>query len=73
MPWFEVVYSEDPTSKALSANKIAARDRTEAAEAAMSGFAEAKAKHGARCYRVVDGQGMVVARGPKETPEKASL
>ena len=65
MPWFEIVYSDDPTGKALSSDKVSARDRTEAAAAAMNGFANAQAAHGAKCYRVVDGVGMVVARGPK--------
>ncbi len=65
MSWFEIAYSEDPTSKALSSDKVVARDRTEAAVVAMNGFARAQEKHGARCYRVMDGVGMVVARGPK--------
>ena len=65
MPWFEIVYSMDPTSKALSSLTITARDRTEAAGAAMSGLANAQAMHGAKCFRVMDGMGMVVARGPK--------
>jgi hypothetical protein len=63
MPWFEVVYSEDAASKALSSDKVVARDRTEAAAAAMRGFAKARVAHGAKCYRIIDGQGMVVARG----------
>lgn len=67
MPWFEIVYSEDVASKALSSNKLLARDRTEAAAAAMRGFANARTVHGAKCYRVIDGLGLVVARGPKET------
>ncbi len=65
MPWFEIAYSEDPTSKALLTNKVLARDRAEAAAAAMSDFAGAQTLHGAKCYRVMDGLGMVVARGPK--------
>ena len=65
MPWFEIVYSEDVTSKALLTNKVVARDRTEAAAAAMSGFANAQSAHGAKYFRVIDGLGMVVARGPK--------
>jgi len=65
MPWFEIVYSEDPTSKALSSDKVVARDRTEAAAVAMRGFANAQTVHGAKCYRVIDGLGLVVARGPK--------
>jgi hypothetical protein len=68
MPWFEVIYSEDVTSKALSSEKVAARDRMEAAAAAMNGFAKAQSQHGAKCYRVLDGLGMVVARGPKDPP-----
>jgi hypothetical protein len=66
MPWFEIIYSEDVASKALSSKKVAARDRTEAAATAMKGFANARTMHGARCYRVIDGLGLVVARGPKE-------
>ena len=65
MPYFEIVYSEELTSKALSSGKVAARDRREAAVAALNGFANAEATHGAKCFRVVDGSGMVVARGPK--------
>jgi hypothetical protein len=64
MPFFEIVYSEELTSKALSWGKVAARNRTEAAAAALNGFANAQATHGAKCFRVVDGLGMVVARGP---------
>lgn len=64
MPYFEIVYSDDPTTKALSSSKVLARDRTEAAAAAMGGLAIAQAAHGAKCYRVLDGLGMVVARGP---------
>lgn len=65
MPWFEIVYSEEMTGKALSSDKVLARDRTEAAAAAMKGFANARTAHGAKCYRVIDGLGLVVARGPK--------
>jgi hypothetical protein len=65
MPWFEIIYSDDPTSRPLSSHKVDARDRSEAAAAAMSGFVSAQAKHGAKCYRIVDGLGLVVARGPK--------
>jgi hypothetical protein len=65
MPWFEIVYSEGVDSKALSSGRLSARDRTEAAAAAMRGFANARAVHGAKCYRVIDGLGLVVARGPK--------
>ena len=66
MPWFEIVYSEDVTSRALSSHKVAARDRKDAASAAMKGFADARTVHGAKCYRILDGSGLVVARGPKE-------
>ena len=69
MPRFEIIYSVDPTSKALSSESIVARDRTEAAHKAQSGFASAQLKKGARCYRVVDGLGMVVTRGPKARPD----
>ena len=65
MPWFEIVYAEEVVGKALASQKVSARDRTEAAAAAMQGFAYAQATHGAKCYRVLDGSGMVVARGPK--------
>ena len=68
MPRFEIVYSDEPTSKALSSESVVARDRTEAAHKAQSGFASAQLKNGARCYRVVDGLGMVVTRGPKARP-----
>jgi hypothetical protein len=64
MRFFQIVYSEELTSKALSSNKVAARNRTEAAAAALNGFANAEATHGAKCFRVMDGSGMVVARGP---------
>jgi hypothetical protein len=64
MPRFEIIYSDGPTSKALSSESIVARDRSEAARKAENGFASAQLKKGARCYRVVDGQGMVVTRGP---------
>lgn len=70
MPWFEIVYSEEPTSKALSSDKVEARDRTEAAATAQNGFAGAQAAHGAKCFRVVDGLGLVVARGPKSGAPK---
>lgn len=67
MPWFEIIYSEDPTSRPLSSDKVQARSHSEAAAAAMSGFESAQAKHGAKCYRIVDGLGLVVARGPKRS------
>jgi len=62
MPWFEIIYSEDPTSRPLSSGRVAARDRSEAAATAMSGFASAQAKHGAKCYRIIDGLGLVGAK-----------
>lgn len=65
MPWYQIVYSEDVTSRALASDKVVARDREEAAAVAMNGFAQAHAAHGAKCFRILDGQGMVVARGPK--------
>jgi hypothetical protein len=64
MAWFEVFYSEEPTSKALHSEKVVARTRTEAAAEAKNRFADVQQKCGARCYRVVDAGGMVVARGP---------
>jgi hypothetical protein len=64
MAWFEIVYSKEPTGKALSSEKVVARDRSEATATAAKGFAAARATHGADCYRVLDGGGMVVARGP---------
>jgi hypothetical protein len=66
MPWFEVICAEDAAGKALSSEKVAARDRIEAAATAMKGLANARAMHGATCYRVVDGSGLVVARSPKD-------
>jgi hypothetical protein len=65
MPWFEIIYSDDVSGKALALDKVVARDRKDAAVAAMSGFAKAKAERGAKCFRILDGLGMVVARGPK--------
>jgi hypothetical protein len=64
MPWFEIVYSEEPTSRALFSDKIETRDRTIAATVAMKGLI-AQATLGAKCYRIIDGWGVVVARGPK--------
>ncbi len=64
MPYFEIVYSEGATTKALTSAKVQARNRTEAACDALKGLAKAQASHGAKCYRVLDGLGMVVARGP---------
>lgn len=66
MPRFDIVYSTEPTSKALHSESVVARDRTEAAVKAMQGFLKAQQTHGARCYRVLDGLGMVITRGPKE-------
>jgi hypothetical protein len=65
MPWFEIIYAEDAAGKALSSNKVVARNRIEAAAAAMKGLANARAAHGANCYRVIDASGL--ARSPKET------
>jgi hypothetical protein len=65
MPWFEIIYSEEATSKTLSSDKVLARDVKEAAGVAMNGFVSAQSEHGAQHYRILDGQGMVVARGPK--------
>jgi glucose-6-phosphate isomerase len=64
MPYFEIVYSEEATSKALTSKKVQARNRTEAATDALKGLADAQSAHGAKCFRVLDGLGMVVARGP---------
>jgi hypothetical protein len=64
MAWFEIVYSVDPTGKALFSKKIDVRDPLAAAAAALSGFADAHATLGAQCYRVIDGGGLVVAHGP---------
>lgn len=64
MPRFEIIYSDAPMSKALSTDSILARTRIDAAQKAAAGLRSAQAKHGATCYRVVDGQGMVVSRGP---------
>lgn len=66
MPWFEIAYSEEPTSRALLTIKVSARNRADAAAAAMNGLASAQTMHGAKCYRVMDGLGLVVAWGPKE-------
>jgi hypothetical protein len=65
MPRFEIIYSDEPTGKALSSESIVAKNRTEAAHKAQNGFASAQLKKGAKCFRVVDGLGMVVTRGPK--------
>lgn len=62
MPYFEIVYSAEATSKALTSRKVLARTRKEAAADALKGLARANADHGAKCYRVLDGLGMVVAR-----------
>jgi hypothetical protein len=68
MPWYEIIYSKDATSNALSSDKVLARDAREAAGAAMNGFARAQSMYGAQSYRILDGLGMVVARGPKGAP-----
>ena len=70
MPYFEIVYSEEATTKALSSTKVQARSRTEAVADAQKGLPNAQAVHGAKCYRVLDGLGMVVARGPKDASSK---
>ena len=67
MPWFEIIYAEDPTGRALHVQTVTARDRREAAKEAVTGFASAQANHGATCYRVIDGLGMVVARSASKT------
>jgi len=68
MPSFEIIYSSDPTSRALASETITARHRTEAAAKALIGFKNAQSKHGAKCFRIVDAQGMVVTRGPAGQP-----
>lgn len=65
MPWFEIIYAADPTGKALSSDRVVARNRIEAAAAAMKGLATAQTAYGAKCYRVIDGSGAVVARSPR--------
>ena len=71
MPRFEIIYSDEPTSKALSSESVVARDRTEAGHKASDGLAGAQMKNGAKYYRVVDALGMVVTRGPKSaTPRR---
>lgn len=69
MPYFEIVYSQDATSKALLSTKVLVRGRTEAAASAQKGLAAAQRDHGATCYRVLDGLGMVVARGTLSSPD----
>ena len=73
MPWFEIVYSEEATGEPVSQARVVARDRTEAAAAAMNGFAKAQSTHKAKFYRILDQHGMVVARGPRalSSPEIA--
>ncbi len=65
MPRFEIVYSAEPTSKALASETIVARDRLEAANRALTGLRNAQLQHGAAHFRILDGLGMVVTRGPK--------
>ena len=72
MPQFEIIYSDEPTTKALSSESIVARDRVEASNKAMVGFRSAQLKHGAKCYRVIDGLGMVVTRGPNAAITRAT-
>jgi hypothetical protein len=69
MARFEILYSAELTGKALFSESIVARDRVEAGNKAMVGFQSAQLKYGARCYRVIDGLGMVVTRGPKSAPK----
>ena len=72
MPRFDIIYSDEPTTKALFAETIVARDRVEASSKAMLGLRSAQLKYGARCYRVIDGQGMVVTRGPNSVITRAT-
>lgn len=65
MAWFEITYTLEPSSKALHSEKVTARSRTEAAAEAKKRFADVQQKCGARCYRIIDAGGMVVARGPQ--------
>jgi hypothetical protein len=65
MPRYDIIYSVDPASKAVFSESVVARDRIEAGSRALTGFESAQQKFGARCYRVIDGLGMVVTRGPK--------
>lgn len=68
MPYFEIIYSESATTKALASKSVNVRSRAEAAEKALQGLETAQAAHNVTCYRVLDWQGLVVARGPHITP-----
>ena len=72
MPQFYIIYADEPTTKALFSESIVVRDRVEASSKAMVVFRSAQLKHGARCYRVIDGLGMVVTRGPKAAITRAT-
>jgi hypothetical protein len=72
MPRFEIVYSAEPTSKALASESVVARDRLEAANKALLGLRNAQLQHGALYYRILDGLGMVVTRGPKSATKDAT-
>lgn len=71
MARFEIVYSAEPTSKALASESIVARDRLEAANRALAGLRNAHLQHGAAHFRILDALGMVVTRGPKTAPQRA--
>ena len=66
LPRFEIIYSDEPTSRALSSDSVVARNRIDAADKAIAGLKHAQLQNGAKCYRVIDGHGMVVTRGPKD-------
>jgi hypothetical protein len=65
MARFEIIYAAEPTGAALLSAVIVARDRSDAVKEADKHFARVQIDCGARCYRVLDAMGMVVARGPK--------
>lgn len=65
MPRYDIIYSVEPASKAVFSESVVARDRIEASNKAMTGLENAQQKYGARCYRIIDGLGMVITRGPK--------
>lgn len=69
MPYFEIVYSKDAATKALASKSVNLRSRVEAAEQAMRGLADATRAHDAKYFRILDWQGMVVARGPSSGSE----
>lgn len=64
MPQFEIAYSVEPTSKAVAFEKVFARSYGDAREIAERGLDRALRESGAKCFRIVDAQGMVVSRGP---------